>query len=215
MIVAAHSDDQIIGVGGTAAKYAREGHNVYTIVFSQGEISHPHLQEEFIVPTRERETLNADKIIGGKEVTFIGLPEKNINNAEALEEAKKKLQKLIEQYNPIRIFTHSLKDAHPVHKKTVNIVLEIIDSDPKFKKIEVLTFDIWNPFKFSKKKYPRLVIDISEDFKTKTKAIKCFKSQFSIYAFLNYFAYWIVCFKNFWNGRKHKTKYAEVFYKLR
>ncbi len=215
LIVAAHSDDQIIGVGGTAAKYAREGHDVYTVIFSQGEISHPHLQKEFIVPTRERESINANRIIGGKEVIFLEIAEKDINNKKVMEEAKKKLEALIRKINPVRIFTHSLEDAHPVHKKTVSAILKIVDNHKDFRKTEVLAFDIWTPFKFSKKKYPKMIIDISQDFKTKNQAIKAFKSQFNLYAFLNYFVYWAAILNNFLNGRKHETRFAEVFYKLR
>ena len=38
LFLCAHNDDQLIGAGGTIAKYAKEGKKIVTIVFSFGEI---------------------------------------------------------------------------------------------------------------------------------------------------------------------------------
>ena len=48
LVVCAHSDDQILGCGGTIAKYAKQGIPVYAIIFSYGEKSLPHLKEDFV-----------------------------------------------------------------------------------------------------------------------------------------------------------------------
>ena len=46
LILAPHPDDEILGVGGTIAKYSKEGKNNYVVIFSYGEVS--HLKEEII-----------------------------------------------------------------------------------------------------------------------------------------------------------------------
>jgi len=212
LVIAAHSDDQILGAGGTTSKYTKEGNIIKTIVFFSGEESHLHFKEEIIVSTRMEESLKADKVIGGKGVNFFNYIEKSFKQSY-YDEAKKNLERIILEFKPGRIFTHSPKDAHPGHRKVSNLVLETVDKINN--KIEVYAFDIWNPFRWDKKKFPRLFVDISETFSTKTKAIKCFKSQFGFYGFINMFALTLMYVKDFINGRKNKTKYAEVFYKLR
>ncbi|MBC8500746.1 MAG: PIG-L family deacetylase [Nanoarchaeota archaeon] len=213
LIVAAHSDDQIIGVGGTAAKYVKEGFDVTTVIVSKGEISHPHFKEEIIIDTRKRESIRANKVIGGKAVKFLGLFEKDFNKEVKIYKAQKKLETLIRRLKPVKIFVHAPEDPHPAHKKTNRMVLDIIENERR--KIEVYSFDIWNPFRWDRKKHPKLVVDTSETFDTKIKALKCFKSQFNILGFLNFFALATMYVKNVMNGRKYNTKYAEVFYRLR
>lgn len=213
LIIAAHSDDQIIGPGGTVAKYAKEGCTVKTIVFSKGEISHPHFQEKIIVSTREKESIRADKIIGGKGVKFLGVLEKDFNKEKIVNKAKKEIERIVNKLQPKRILTHSPEDPHPTHRKVARTVLEAIEKQKR--NIEVYAFEIWNPFKWDKKKDLQLVVDISETFDKKMKALKCFKSQFNIIAFLNYFALANMYIKNRMNGLKHKTLYVEVFYKIK
>lgn len=213
LIIAAHSDDQIIGVGGTAAKYAKEGYEVKTIIFSKGEMTHPHFKEKIIVDTREKESLRADNIIGGHGVKFLKILEKDVGDDKEMKKAKKLLKKNIEKFNPVKIFSHSPEDPHPVHKKVSVAVLEVIDKLDL--DAEVYGFDIWNPFKWDKKKHPKLIVDVTETFHTKMKALKSFKSQFNLYAFINYVALIIMYLKNLYNGVRQHTKYAEVFYRLR
>jgi LmbE family N-acetylglucosaminyl deacetylase len=168
LIIAAHSDDQTIGPGGTAAKYAKEGFDVRTVIFSKGEISYPHFQEKIIVGTREKEALRADKIIGGKGVKFLGVLEKDFNKEVEIYKAKTQLERVIKKLRPTKIFTHSPDDPHPAHRKISTLTLEIVDSLPW--QLEVYGFDIWSPFKFKKKTFPTLVVDITDTFDT------CFKS---------------------------------------
>lgn len=212
LIIAAHSDDQIIGVGGTAAKYAEDGFAVTTVIVSQGEGSHPHFREKVITDTREKESIRANKVIGGKAVKFLRVLEKDFNNEKEVTKARRKLKNLIIRLRPVKIFVHSPKDPHPHHKKVTDIALDVIDN-LSWKK-EVYAFDIWNTFKWNKK-HPLLVVDISTTFKKKRRALKCFKSQFGLQGFLNYLPVMTSYVKSVVYGRKHKYKFAEVFHRLR
>lgn len=39
LVVAAHPDDEILGVGGTAARHAAEGDAVYALILGEGQTS--------------------------------------------------------------------------------------------------------------------------------------------------------------------------------
>lgn len=46
MVFCAHPDDEVLGAGGTIAKYAREGKKVIAVIFSYGESSHPWMKKK-------------------------------------------------------------------------------------------------------------------------------------------------------------------------
>lgn len=210
MVICAHSDDQIIGPGGAIAKYANEGKAVYTIIFSYGESSHPWFQRKVAVTMRVKEAKKADKFIGGKGVFFLGLKEGKIYEEFNKRKMYKKLKDIILKYNPEKIFTHSSEDFHPDHKVVSKIVTETCD---KMKYAgDVYSFDVWNIFNFKRNENPRLIVDISETFKTKIKALSYFKSQ-NIQMKIP--LTWLIYLKAFLNGIKNNVKYAEVFYKIR
>ncbi len=212
LVVVAHSDDQIIGAGGTIAKYASEDAIVKTIIVFSGEESHFHFQEKIIVNTRMKESLNADKIVGGQGVNFFNFTEMSFKTKE-FDSAHSKLNKIIKNFQPTKILSHSNEDSHPGHKKINRLVLTTIEDTKS--KAELFVFDIWNPFRFNKRKFPHMVVDIAPFYKTKIKALQCFKSQFSLYGFLNWYVLTIMYLKNFFNGLNHKTRFAEVFYRIK
>ena len=75
LIICAHNDDQIIGMGGTIAKYAKEGKKIHSVFFSLGEGSHLHLKKEYIAKKRYFESKKADEILGSKSTEYLGLPD--------------------------------------------------------------------------------------------------------------------------------------------
>src|SRR3990167_3737992 len=110
LIFCAHNDDQIIGCGGTFIKYAREGKELYTYIFTYGEKSHPHYNEEEIRKTRIDESIKSDKVMEGKGIQYLGLPEGKIKENFEKQKLKKTIIQIIKERNPSKIFTHALDD---------------------------------------------------------------------------------------------------------
>ncbi|MBN2141834.1 PIG-L family deacetylase [Candidatus Woesearchaeota archaeon] len=218
LVICAHSDDQVIGPGGAMAKYAKEGYDVHTIVLSFGESVKPHLRREVIAKMRVQESQRANKIIGGKSVTFLGLREMKFEEDYDTRKISNHFYKLLKKLKPRKIFTHSGDDAHPDHRATLRIVLRAY-KDLKLT-CELYAFEVWHIFNLKKRHKPRLFIDTTDTFSKKIAALKAFKSQIKLSDFYNYlvlnnFFFFIVHIKDYINGLKNHTRYAEVFYKLR
>jgi len=218
LVICAHSDDQIIGAGGAIAMYAKEGFKVHTIVLSFGEGVKPHLRRDVISRTRVKEAQKADKIIGGSGVVFLGLKEFHFEDDFEKRGMAQNFIKIVEKLKPVKIFTHSSDDAHPDHRATLRLVLKA------YKKVklksDLYTFEVWNLLNIKKRSKPKLVIDTSDTFKIKIKALKAFKSQIDLSNFYNYFVlnnflFFLIYARDTLNGIKHNIKYAEVFYKMR
>ena len=207
LVVCAHSDDQILGPGGSLAKYARQGMKIKTLIISYGESSHPHLKEEITQKMRKREAEHADKVIGGDGVKFIGIKEGNF--LEYQKRIKIEIIQLLNTYKPNKIFTHSDEDPHPDHRAVIKILLSSMDSIDY--DADVYMFDVWNIFRIRKRDLPKMYVDISATFKIKLKALKCFSSQWMTMISL----LWAIYLRAFKNGFTIRKRWAERFYKIR
>lgn len=209
LVICAHSDDQILGVGGTLAKYAREGKKIIIVVFSYGERSHPWLKKKFTIKMRVKESQEAGKIIGAEKTIFFGLREGKFPEDFVEKEIHDKVYRIIDKYSPEKIFTHSADDPMPDHAAVNRFVLELCNEINY--KGDVYSFDVWNPIKIKERDVPKLYVDISRTFKIKTQALKCYESQWMSMISLLWSVYW----RAIRNGFKAHCLFAEVFYKIR
>ncbi len=209
MIICAHPDDEILGVGGTIAKYSQEGKRVIAVIFSYGEKSHWWLQKRFTVEMRVNESKTAGKIVGTYKTVFLGL-----KDFELKEEVKKRrnlalLEKVITEYKPSKIFTHSPDDMIYADHKAVWDAVDKVTNNIGYKG-DVYVFNIWaKDVRLSNN--PRLFIDISKTFSIKWKALKSFRSQ-HMYIFQLYPG---VLWRAIKHGFENRCRFAEAFTKVK
>lgn len=209
LVFCAHSDDQAFGAGGYIATLSKENANIRTIICSFGEQSHPHLRADEIRKIRVIESKNADRMLGGNGVMFIGLREgrflQDINEHNRFENVANHIR----DFNPDIILTHSSDDPHPDHR-AVNKLLMLMYERAGLK-CEVFTFDVWNLFNLTKRRNPKLVVNITQVFKKKLDALDMFRSQrHALFLLL-----WSVYTKAIFWGIRSGNRYAEVYYKVR
>ena len=208
LVLCAHSDDQVFGCGGTIAKYAKEGIEVNIAVFSYGEKSHPWMKKSIMVEARANESLEAAKVVNANDTLFFGIEEGKFKEDFERLDIKEKIEKLVEKYKPTKIFTHSSDDPMPDHN-TLSKLIHGICGEIKYDG-DLYAFDVWTPFKIKDRNLPKMYVDISDTFKTKIRALKCFKSHKATMVSL----LWSVYFRAVKNGLRNKCRFAEVFYKL-
>ncbi len=208
LVLCAHNDDQVIGVGGTIIKYSKQGKIVKTVVFSYGEKIQPHMKTEVVSKIRKKEGNKSDRLLGGSGIIYLGLKDLTLAKELQQKEMQNKIAEIIKKEKPKKIFTHSSTDRHPDHKAVYNLVQEFI----KTKKIncEVYSFDVWTIFGVEKNK-PKLVVDVTNNFEQKLEALFIQKSQrWIIFSLL-----FNICLKAIVNGWFYKGKYIEVFQKIK
>lgn len=213
LIICAHSDDQILGVGGTMAKLSDQGYDVHTLIMSYGELSHPHLEEEYIQSVREEESLSANRVVHGSTVTFLGINEGRFRDEQGT--AKTTIKEAFAEHNPDIIFTHSPDDFHVDHRSTHDITLAAFDEADQAS--DVYVFDIWTVWNIEKRGWPRLYVGVDNTYSKKLEALHHFSSQINLFthAFLNNYVYIKQYITAFVNGLFTDDVFAEVFYKVR
>lgn len=205
LVFSSHSDDFVIGAGGTIANYAKEGKKVITIIFSYGEKSHPWMKEKVVQNFRAEEAKEACKILKCKAL-FYNLRE--LHFKEDFGKIEEKLIRLIKKEKPSKIFTHSMNDPWPDHQILHQLSLELWEKLPF--KPEVYVYSVWNPISL-KTQFPALYVDISITFFLKLRALKTFQSQKVHVAYPAF----LLLFRTIYEGFKIKKLFAEMFYKVR
>ena len=87
IVFSAHSDDFVIGAGGTIANYTHKNNKVLAIVFSYGELSHPWLKQRVVQKMRSKETQEASKVLKCKSIFY------DLREGKFAEDIKKKISK--------------------------------------------------------------------------------------------------------------------------
>ncbi|RME55138.1 hypothetical protein D6777_01460 [Candidatus Woesearchaeota archaeon] len=206
LIFCAHSDDEAVGMAGTISKLVENGYDVYKVVFSYGESSHPHFREEVVINKRTKETKKASEFLGIKETIFLGMKDTKVKEDIEETNAGKIVEKILSQYKPKKIYIPTEKDPHPDHRAVNNFVLNLID---KLKlKVPVYEYEVWNIVNENK---PMVYEDITKYYKKKIQYMKMFSSQWQYM-----YALWLpVYFRSRKYGNKNNCKFAERFYKVR
>lgn len=185
LIVAAHPDDEILGIGGTAARHAAEGDNVFALILGEGQTSRGERREDVgrgEVEELHRNTIESAAAIGFKEVYFADFPDNRFDSVDLLDIVKaveKKIQKLAPQI----VYTHYSGDLNIDHELTARAVLTatrpmISCGVEEVYAFETLSSSEWN-FDYSRQSAfaPNVFVDITDYYHKKEQAMKCYVSE--------------------------------------
>ncbi len=131
MLIYAHPDDIEFSAGGTAARWAMNGSEVYYVVITDGNIgSHEEgMTAEKLIETRRSEQRAAAKTAGAKECIFLGYHDGLL---QPTLELRKELVRLIRRYkpnavvcgDPTNFFPSETRVNHPDHRAAGTAALD-------------------------------------------------------------------------------------------
>jgi len=133
LIVGPHPDDQELGMGGTIASLASQGHNILILDITNGEPT-PFGDPE----TRKGEALAAAVILAPKgrpplKRLLLGLPNRTVEHTI---EARHKVAAVIRAHQADMIFVPFFEDAHPDHRAVTRLT-EDARFDAKLTKLDL------------------------------------------------------------------------------
>jgi len=126
LIVAAHPDDCEAGCGGSAAKWASEGHRVVLCVATNGDkgSDDAEMTSDRLVALRDREQRAAARELGIQEVVILPNGDGELNDNREFRGA---LVRLIRQHRPDRVVTHNpYYWQHRDHRMTGQVTLDAV-----------------------------------------------------------------------------------------
>ncbi|HWE01424.1 MAG TPA: bacillithiol biosynthesis deacetylase BshB1 [Tepidisphaeraceae bacterium] len=175
LVIGPHPDDQELGMGGSIAKLAAQGHHVHLLDMTNGEPTPLGSVER-----RARESAAAAKILGVSR-SNLGLPNREVVHGI---EARHKLAAVIRVHRPNWMFLPYPVDAHPDHVAVTRIGEDArfdaklsksgIPGEPWYPKRIIYYYCTHLKMNFD----PLFFLDVSETMEKKIQAIQAYESQF-------------------------------------
>ena len=187
LIIAAHPDDEVLGMGGTIAKLVMDGKEVDLLIVTDGSSSQyrdsDNLQE--IIEGKKQETRRCADILGIKNIYYGGLPDMKLDAIPHIE-VNHAIERTIDLVKPDTVFTHFWGDVNcdhqNVYKSTMVAVRPVLGQVVK----ELYCYRVpssteWTPNKADTMYMPNVFIDISEVTSVKYEAFACYSTELRDY----------------------------------
>ncbi|MDQ7785099.1 MAG: PIG-L deacetylase family protein [Desulfomonilaceae bacterium] len=184
LVVSPHADDETIGMGGTIARYAAEGHDVVVAVMTGHGDEEPH-------PIWPRETWDAIRaeaqqaydILGVKQVVFREIPAARVSD-QPVWKLNKITDEVLNTVRPDILYVPFPFDLHKDHRELFHSFAvawrPCSDAGSSIKEIysyEVMSETHWNVPQVEPGFLPNVWTDVSKYMETKVKALRCFRTQ--------------------------------------
>jgi LmbE family N-acetylglucosaminyl deacetylase len=186
LIFGAHPDDEVVGMGGTIAKLANAGNEVFVVIFTKGEEGYAEKKlKETISDLRQREIERVRGILGIKKYELMGRPDMGLRNDK---ETFKESIRIIRRFRPDAVFTHHRVNRHRDHIAASQIVTEAFWQAGEPVSLEL--GDPWKPrflYYYEESyplKFPSHIVDITQTFDAKMNAMRTYTSQLSVVPFI-------------------------------
>ncbi|MEW6142683.1 MAG: PIG-L deacetylase family protein [Chloroflexota bacterium] len=185
MVISPHPDDSEFGIGGTVAKWARQGTEVIYVICSDGSKGSEDLEmtPRKLAAVRKKETLAAAKVLGVKEVVFLRHLDQTLEDTP---EFRKELVRLIRMHRPDVVATSDPYRRyiwHRDHRVTGQVVLDAVypfarnrPAYPDLIRAGLEPHTVREVFLWGSDD-PNYCSDITSTFDLKVAALKCHQSQ--------------------------------------
>ncbi len=118
LVVAAHPDDEILGIGGTVRRHADEGAEVHTLIACEGVTMRYDDERRVLV---EAQAKAAADVLGVCSVRFGDLPDQRLDTL-ALVDVVACVEEHVEAIRPHVVYTHCGQDVNRDHRVLLEAV---------------------------------------------------------------------------------------------
>ncbi len=178
LVVAAHPDDELLGVGGTIASHIAKGHGVKVVVMCEGVSSRYSGDRDTEIRKQARQ---AAQILGVTDLVLGNLPDQRLDTVP-LCDVVKEVDQLIADSRPDVVYTHFAGDVNRDHRILSEAVLVASRpySAPSVK--EILMFETpssteWGSPPLAPSFHANVYVDVSNFLEQKIKAFSCYSAE--------------------------------------
>tara|TARA_B100002049_G_scaffold58702_3_gene42126 strand:- start:935 stop:1651 length:717 start_codon:yes stop_codon:yes gene_type:complete len=194
LVIVAHPDDEVLGMGGTLRKLSVKNHDIKVVFLATGiaarrsdnfrnetkyEINKTLIKkmEEQIKKLR-LDAKRALKILGIKNIEFFDFPDNEMDMVSNLE-ITKTIENIIKKFKPDVIYTHTKNDINVDHRAIFNATITATRPSTRVNVRKVICFEVpssseWN---FGDTFSPNIFVDIKRELSYKKKAIQTYKTE--------------------------------------
>ncbi len=171
LVIAAHPDDEVLGMGATILKLSKKNHKIHLCVVSEGATA--QYKDNKMIEVRRKSCIKAGKLLGISTFDFLEFPDMKLDSIPHLE-INMKLEEIIRRYDPQIVYTTPFNDLNKDHQvvfESTLVVTRSLSSNVK----QILCYElpglVKSPFQ------PTVYENIKKEIPHKIKAFKMYKSE--------------------------------------
>jgi LmbE family N-acetylglucosaminyl deacetylase len=185
LVVAAHPDDEVLGVGGTILKHKAKGDKVCWLVVTNIFESQGFSKER--VESRQEEIVRVAEMLGIDKVVKLDYPTMTLSTSSIISMVPR-ISDVFREFKPEVIYCHNRSDAHSDHRIIFDAVMACTKSFryPFIKQVlmyEVLSETEFGPALAEKAFLPNFFVDISGFLTQKLEIMKLYESELDEHPF--------------------------------
>ncbi|MFQ5866774.1 MAG: PIG-L deacetylase family protein [bacterium] len=180
LVIAAHPDDEVYGVGGTIVKHIREGDEVFVCILTDGA-STQYPGNKTMIKQKKEEARKSTEILGIKKIYFFDLPDMQLDTIAHVK-VNKAIEEMISRIMPDIVYTHYWGDVNKDHRVVFESTMVAVRPSFKHTIKRILLYETpssseWNAPILTDKFIPNVYVDISETISKKIEAMKAYESE--------------------------------------
>lgn len=175
LIIAAHPDDEVLGMGATIKKLTKRKHVVHLCVVSEGASA--QYSDSKMIKIRRTSCIKAGKILGISKFYFLDFPDMRLDTISHLE-INTKIEGVIKEFKPEIVYTTPHNDLNKDHQVVFESTL--VAARPLLSSVkQILSYEIPGivriPF------VANMYEDVSGEIGYKLKAFKMYQTEIRKY----------------------------------
>lgn len=179
LVVAAHTDDEALGCGGTIARHVAEGDTVYAVFMADGVTSREGTVQEDLIG-RNTAAENARAILGIKENIYLCLPDNRMDSVPLIDVVQK-LEPIIDELQPNIVYTHHHGDLNVDHRITHQAVMTACRPQPGGSVRAIYAFEVMSSTEWATPTaepfLPNYFVDISKYLQKKNDVLNAYHME--------------------------------------
>ena len=178
LVVSAHPDDEVLGLGGTLARHVQQHDVVYPAIFA--DASQVRYSEEKRKDLKSA-CLKSCAELGAQPPEFLGFPDQKLDTYSQID-LTKAIEELIVKYHCEVVYTHHVGDINRDHQLLHEATLVATRPKPGGIVRRVLSYSVpssteWAPFFPGRSFVPNWFVDIAATLPQKIRALAHYSSE--------------------------------------
>lgn len=178
LVLAAHPDDEILGLGATVARHAGAGDAVTSVVVSEGASARYEGSVASVLISSGRA---AARVLGVGEIRFLGLRDQHLDDGPILDVIQP-IERVLAELRPDLVYTHHWGDLNRDHRivsEAVMVACRPVGDRPPSK---VLMFETpsateWTWPEPGMAFLPNHFVDVTATIEKKLQAMACYRTE--------------------------------------
>ena len=179
LVVAAHPDDEVLGVGGTIRRHVNAGASVHILIVTEGTTA--QYNDAAIIDQKQTQARESAGILGvgqaGGSIRFGECPDMRLDTL-AHTELNAVIEDAIEAVDPDIVYTHTASGLNEDHRQIHYSTL--VAARPHSGVMDIYGYFVGSSTEWAPSTPgfdPHLFVNIDETMQTKIKALECYATE--------------------------------------